>query len=194
MAEISPLMEQYGIIKRQHLKEVLFFRVGDFYEMFNDDAIEVSRLLNLTLTHRGDDPMCGVPYHAAKVYIARLLRLGKRIAICEQVTPPSKGKGLTERKVVEIISPGNTLEQEYLDQGANNFLGSLCYVKDYVAYSYIDISTGEFYSVKWKKKSDYSRNGKRDWKIHSERTYFVNVYAKRRRYTFCLESISKYFC
>ena len=151
MAEISPLMEQYGIIKRQHLKEVLFFRVGDFYEMFNDDAIEVSRLLNLTLTHRGDDPMCGVPYHAAKVYIARLLRLGKRIAICEQVTPPSKGKGLTERKVVEIISPGNTLEQEYLDQGANNFLGSLCYVKDYVAYSYIDISTGEFYSVKWKK-------------------------------------------
>ncbi|MBR4011575.1 MAG: DNA mismatch repair protein MutS, partial [Spirochaetaceae bacterium] len=133
------------------LKEVLFFRVGDFYEMFNEDAIEVSRLLNLTLTHRGDDPMCGVPYHAAKVYIARLLRLGKRIAICEQVTPPSKGKGLTERKVVEVISPGNTLEQEYLDQGANNFLGSLCYVKDYVAFSYIDISTGEFYAVKWKK-------------------------------------------
>ena len=151
MAEISPLMEQYGIIKKQHLKEVLFFRVGDFYEMFNEDAIEVSRLLNLTLTHRGDDPMCGVPYHAAKVYIARLLRLGKRIAICEQVTPPSKGKGLTERKVVEVISPGNTLEQEYLDQGANNFLGSLCYVKDYVAFSYIDISTGEFYAVKWKK-------------------------------------------
>ncbi len=119
--------------------------------MFNEDAIEVSRLLNLTLTHRGDDPMCGVPYHAAKVYIARLLRLGKRIAICEQVTPPSKGKGLTERKVVEVISPGNTLEQEYLDQGANNFLGSLCYVKDYVAFSYIDISTGEFYAVKWKK-------------------------------------------
>ena len=151
MAEISPLMEQYGIIKKQHLKEVLFFRVGDFYEMFNEDAIEVSRLLNLTLTHRGDDPMCGVPYHAAKVYIARLLRLGKRIAICEQVTPPSKGKGLTERKVVEVISPGNTLEQEYLDQGANNFLGSLCYVKDYVAFSYIDISTGDFYAVKWKK-------------------------------------------
>lgn len=119
--------------------------------MFNEDAIEVSRLLNLTLTHRGDDPMCGVPYHAAKVYIARLLRLGKRIAICEQVTPPSKGKGLTERKVVEVISPGNTLEQEYLDQGANNFLGSLCYVKDYVAFSYIDISTGDFYAVKWKK-------------------------------------------
>ena len=151
MAEISPLMEQYGIIKKQHLKEVLFFRVGDFYEMFNEDAIEVSRLLNLTLTHRGDDPMCGVPYHAAKVYIARLLRLGKRIAICEQGTPPSKGKGLTERKVVEVISPGNTLEQEYLDQGANNFLGSLCYVKDYVAFSYIDISTGDFYAVKWKK-------------------------------------------
>jgi len=151
MAEVTPLMEQYGLIKKQYSKEVLFFRVGDFYEMFQEDAIEVSRLLNLTLTHRGDDPMCGVPFHAAKIYIARLLRLGKRVAICEQVTPPSKGKGLTERKVVEVISPGNTLEQEYLDQGANNFLASLCFVKDIVAFSYLDISTGEFYAVKWQK-------------------------------------------
>ena len=85
MAEVTPLMEQYGLIKKQYSKEVLFFRVGDFYEMFQEDAIEVSRLLNLTLTHRGDDPMCGVPFHAAKIYIARLLRLGKRVAICEQV-------------------------------------------------------------------------------------------------------------
>lgn len=153
MADISPLMEQYGAIKKQHPKEVLFFRVGDFYEMFNEDAIEVSRLLNITLTHRGDDPMCGIPHHASKIYIARLLRLGKKIAICEQVTPPSKGKGLTERKVVEVISPGNTLEQEYLEQGANNFLGCICSVKDYLAFAYIDISTGEFSATKWKKES-----------------------------------------
>lgn len=151
MAEVTPLMEQYGVIKKQYSKEVVFFRVGDFYEMFNEDAIEVSRLLNLTLTHRGDDKMCGVPYHAAKIYIARLLRLGKKIAICEQVTPPSKGKGLTERKVVEVISPGNVLEHEYLEQGANNFLGCFCFVKDFAAFAYIDISTGDFYAVKWPK-------------------------------------------
>lgn len=154
MAEVTPLMEQYGAIKKQYKKEVLFFRVGDFYEMFNEDAIEVSRLLNLTLTHRGDDPMCGVPFHAAKIYIARLLRLGKHIAICEQVTPPSKGKGLTERKVVEVISPANTVEEEYLEQGSNNFLGCLSVVKNYVAFAYIDISTGEFCALKWEKSQN----------------------------------------
>ena len=83
--ETTPLMVQYQTIKDQYQDEILFFRLGDFYEMFNDEAVEVSRLLNLTLTHRGDQPMCGIPYHAAKVYIARLLRLGKKIAICEQV-------------------------------------------------------------------------------------------------------------
>lgn len=154
MAEVTPLMEQYGAIKKQYKKEVLFFRVGDFYEMFNEDAIEVSRLLNLTLTHRGDDPMCGVPFHAAKIYIARLLRLGKHIAICEQVTPPSKGKGLTERKVVEVISPANTVEEEYLEQGSNNFLGCLSVVKNFVAFAYIDISTGEFCALKWEKSQN----------------------------------------
>ena len=122
--------------------------------MFNEDAIEVSRLLNLTLTHRGDDPMCGVPFHAAKIYIARLLRLGKHIAICEQVTPPSKGKGLTERKVVEVISPANTVEEEYLEQGSNNFLGCLSVVKNFVAFAYIDISTGEFCALKWEKSQN----------------------------------------
>ena len=99
MAEQTPLMVQYHSIKEQHPDEVLFFRLGDFYEMFNDDAVEVSRLLNLTLTHRGSSPMCGIPYHASKIYIARLLRLGKKIAVCEQIGDP-KAKGLTERKVV----------------------------------------------------------------------------------------------
>ena len=79
MAEQTPLMVQYHSIKEQHPDEVLFFRLGDFYEMFNDDAVEVSRLLNLTLTHRGPSPMCGIPYHASKIYIARLLRLGKKL-------------------------------------------------------------------------------------------------------------------
>lgn len=152
MSETTPLMEQYASIKQKYKNEVLFFRLGDFYEMFNEDAVEVSKLLNLTLTHRASQPMCGIPYHAAKVYIARLLRCGKKIAICEQIGPIAK-KGLTERKVIEVITPGNTVEEEYLEQGNNNFLGCLCYVKIkdsvYASYSFADISTGAFFTKKW---------------------------------------------
>ncbi len=157
MAEKSaqtPLMQQYNSIKSQYPNEVLFFRLGDFYEMFDSDAIEVSRLLNLTLTHRGNNPMCGIPYHASKVYIARLLRLGKKIAICEQVTLPSAGKGIVERKVVEVITPGTVIEQEYLEQHSNNFLAALCLVEGtkQISFSYIDISTGDFFATSWLEK------------------------------------------
>ena len=152
MAELTPVMAQYVSIKKEHPNEILFFRLGDFYEMFYEEAQEVSRLLNLTLTHRTDTPMCGIPYHASKIYIARLLRLGKKIAICEQVGDP-KAKGLTERKVVEIITPGSVTEEEYLENGVSNFLSSICFVGDkkdrVVSYSYIDISTGEFYATHW---------------------------------------------
>ena len=95
--KLTPLMEQYINIKKQHPDEVVFFRLGDFYEMFFEDAVMVSRLLNLTLTHRADSRMCGVHYHASKVYIARLLRFGKKIAICEQVGEIAPAGGLTER-------------------------------------------------------------------------------------------------
>ncbi|MDE7228811.1 MAG: DNA mismatch repair protein MutS [Treponemataceae bacterium] len=145
----SPLMIQYQQIKDQHKDEILFFRLGDFYEMFNDEAVEVSRLLNLTLTHRGDRPMCGIPYHASKVYIARLLRLGKKIAICEQVGEVSHGKGLTERKVIEIITPGTALESEYLDGGANNFLAALFMKQGTVGFAYIDVTTAVFFATHW---------------------------------------------
>jgi len=128
MSGTTPLMEQYAAIKKQHKDEILFFRLGDFYEMFDDEAVEVSRLLNLTLTSRAGQPMCGIPYHASKIYIARLLRLGKKIAICEQVTEPN-GRTLVERKVVEIITPGSTVEEEYLEQGCNNYIACLCFVK-----------------------------------------------------------------
>ncbi|MBQ5490917.1 MAG: DNA mismatch repair protein MutS [Treponema sp.] len=146
MAETdTPLIAQYQGIKAQHANEVLFFRLGDFYEMFGDDAVEVSRLLNLTLTHRADKPMCGIPYHAAKVYIARLLRLGKKIAICEQVGEiPTHGKGLTRREVIEVITPGTAVESEYLDGGRNNFLASLWISGNVAGFAYIDVTTGEF--------------------------------------------------
>ena len=161
---ITPLMAQYHRIKAEHADEVLFFRLGDFYEMFDTDAVEVSRLLNLTLTHRGESPMCGIPYHASRIYIARLLRLGKKIAICEQIALNENGKGLAERKVVEVITPGTAVEEEYLEQHTNNFLAALCFSsckntassfaagknafsakskgEEQVSFSYIDISTG----------------------------------------------------
>ena len=152
MSGTTPLMEQYAAIKKQHKDEILFFRLGDFYEMFDDEAVEVSRLLNLTLTSRAGQPMCGIPYHASKIYIARLLRLGKKIAICEQVTEPN-GRTLVERKVVEIITPGSTVEEEYLEQGCNNYIACLCFVKEKknttVSYACADISTGTFFTRSW---------------------------------------------
>lgn len=149
VGRMTPLMEQYVNIKKEHQDEVLFFRVGDFYEMFFNDAVEVSRLLNLTLTHRGEHPMCGVPYHASKVYISRLLRIGKKVAICEQVGEIASAGGLTERKVVEIITPGTVVDSEYLEQGVNNFLACACVSHGKVAFSYIDVSTSEFKSTSW---------------------------------------------
>lgn len=152
MAEETPVIAQYNRLKSEHPNEVLFFRLGDFYEMFNEDAAEVSRLLNLTLTHRGDNPMCGIPYHASKVYIARLLRMGKKIAIAEQIGEIAK-KGLTERKVVEVITPGTATESEYLDGGANNFLACAAVTASRGALAYIDVTTGEFRATSFPRES-----------------------------------------
>ena len=146
----TPMMMQYSSIKQNYKDEVVFFRLGDFYEMFNDDAIEVSRLLNLTLTHRQATPMCGVPYHAAKIYIARLLRLGKKIVICEQVGDiPKDGKSIAERKVVEIITPGTAVEAEYLEGFKANHLASLSISGGKVGFAYIDVTTGNFQATSW---------------------------------------------
>ncbi|MDR2797517.1 MAG: DNA mismatch repair protein MutS [Treponema sp.] len=140
------MLEQYRQIKREHQGEVLFFRLGDFYEMFSDDALEVSALLNLTLTSRNGLPMCGIPYHAARSYIARLLKLGKKIAICEQVAEAAKGKALIDRQVVEVITPGTTVEEDYLDKGSPNYLASLALTeKNDLSFAYIDLSTGDFH-------------------------------------------------
>jgi DNA mismatch repair protein MutS len=151
------MLEQYRRIKREHQGEVLFFRLGDFYEMFADDAVEVSSLLNLTLTSRNGQPMCGIPYHASRSYIARLLKAGKKIAVCEQLTEP--GKGLIERKVVEVITPGTTVDEDYLDKGSSNYLA--CFASAGFAgnrhtegaagtlfsFAYIDLSAGDFYAA-----------------------------------------------
>ncbi len=147
---LTPMMIQYRGIKEQYKNEVVFFRLGDFYEMFNEDAVEVSRLLNLTLTHRASQPMCGIPYHAAKIYIARLLRAGKKIVICEQVGEiPKGGKGIAERKVVEIITPGTAVESEYLDGCRANYLAALSVSKAYAGFAFIDVTTSSFSATSW---------------------------------------------
>jgi len=147
---LTPMMIQYRGIKEQYKTEVVFFRLGDFYEMFDEDAVEVSRLLNLTLTHRASRPMCGIPYHAAKVYIARLLRLGKKIVICEQVGEiPKGGKGITERKVVEIITPGTAVEAEYLEGCRANYLAALSITKGKAGFAFIDVTTSSFRATSW---------------------------------------------
>ena len=145
----SPMLEQYRTIKQNNQGNVLFFRLGDFFEMFAEDAIEVSALLNLVLTSRNGLPMCGIPYHAARSYIARLLKYGKKIAICEQLSEPVKGRKVIERQVVEVITPGTIVDEDYLDRGNSNYLAALAVslVGGFCSFAYIDLSTGGFYAT-----------------------------------------------
>lgn len=137
------MIEQYRRIKAKHRDAILFFRLGDFYEMFNEDALEASSILDLTLTKRQNQPMCGIPYHAAKSYIARLLRMGKKVAICEQKAVPGR-RGLMDREVVEVITPGTVVEDDFLEQSTNNYLADLCVHNERLCIAYVDVSTGEF--------------------------------------------------
>ncbi len=158
-ADATPMMLQYQRFKKRHADAVLFFRLGDFYEMFERDAREVSALLGLTLTSRNGVPMCGVPYHAARGYIARLLKAGKKIAICEQLALAKDGKGLADREIVEIITPGTVVDLDYLDAASNNYLVSLARSGARVSLSYIDLSTGEFLATEfpWDERAERLR-------------------------------------
>ena len=142
---MTPMMRQYLEIKEQHKDEVLFFRLGDFYEMFFEDAIEISHLLSLTLTHRAGYPMCGIPYHAAKSYLKRLLDMGKKVAICEQLSLPENSKELAKREVVQIYSPGTVIEDEYLDSESDSYIVAVNFTKKEFSISYADITTGDFF-------------------------------------------------
>ena len=138
-------MQQYQKIKSQHRDAILFFRMGDFYEMFFEDAKLGARLLNITLTSRGDGvPLAGVPVKAAGEYVRRLLAQGHRVAICEQVEDPKATKGLVKREVVETITPGAVLDDGWLPGGQNNFLLALSSGGERVGIAAIDLSTGEF--------------------------------------------------
>ncbi len=148
---LSPMMIQYKQVKSQYPDCIIFYRLGDFYEMFFDDAIKVSKLLDLTLTGRDCGleeraPMCGVPYHAVDVYIAKLVEMDLKVAICEQVTDPKASKGLVEREVVRIVSRGTITENAHIDEKTNNFLVSVYNDKNDFAVAWTDITTGDFYT------------------------------------------------
>ncbi len=148
MADYSPMMRQYFDIKEGYPNTLLFFRLGDFYELFFTDAKIASKELELTLTGRdcGQEdraPMCGVPFHSAESYIARLVAKGYKVAICEQTEEPTKGKGIVKREVVRVITPGTVLESSMLDESKNNFICSIFYDDDSVGLTFSDVSTGE---------------------------------------------------
>ncbi len=146
---LSPMMQHYLLVKEQHKDCIIFYRLGDFYEMFFDDAIKASSLLDLTLTGRDCGleeraPMCGVPFHAAEMYISKLVSLGEKVAICEQLNEPN-GKELVKRDVVKIVTAGTVTNSELIDEKTNNFLGSV-YIQDKkIAFAWSDITTGEFF-------------------------------------------------
>ena len=149
MAKITPMMEQYFQIKNEYKYCLLFFRLGDFYEMFFDDAIIASKELEITLTGRdwGQSeraPMCGVPFHSADGYINRLVEKGYKVAICEQVEDPKAAKGIVKRDVVRVITPGTVTDNAALDEKKNNYIMSVFSDKNGYGIAVCDVTTGEF--------------------------------------------------
>ena len=150
---ITPMMHQYLAIKHQNPDGLLFYRMGDFYELFFDDAIVAATALNITLTkrgkHLGDDiAMCGVPVHSHENYLSRLIKQGHNVVVCEQVESPAEakkrgGKSLVKRKVVRTITPGTLIEETLLDRKQNNFLAALSEIKSKYAIAWLDVSTGD---------------------------------------------------
>jgi DNA mismatch repair protein MutS len=141
----TPMMRQYQELKRRYPDHLLLFRLGDFYEMFFEDAERGARLLQITLTARQGAPMAGIPHHAADAYVARLVRAGQKVALCEQMEPPGRGKKLLRREVVRVITPGTVTDAAFLEGAANNFLLALVRSRSALGLALTDISTGEFW-------------------------------------------------
>ena len=145
----TPMMQQYLQIKERHRDAILFFRLGDFYEMFFEDAQTAARILDIALTSRNKNedaavPLCGVPYHAAEPYIQKLLDAGHKVAVCEQVEDPKSARGVVQREVVRVITPGTVTAAEALDARGNNFLAALCHEEETFGLAIADITTGDF--------------------------------------------------
>jgi len=154
LENLTPMMKQYTSIKKQHEDSILFFRLGDFYEMFFEDAIIASKELEIALTQRDSGmgeraPMCGVPHHVADNYISRLVDKGYKVAICDQVEDPALAKGIVKREVVKVVTPGTIIDNSILDDKSNNYLASLYLDNLGVGLSYVDNSTGEIYTTEY---------------------------------------------
>src|SRR5690348_12056884 len=148
----TPLMKQYNAIKAKHPGALLLFRVGDFYETFGQDAITASKVLDIVLTKRGngsasETALAGFPHHSLDTYLPKLVRAGHRVAICDQLEDPRFVKGIVKRGVTELVTPGLSFNDHVLDRKQNNFLASICIGKNVWGISFLDISTGEFYSA-----------------------------------------------
>ncbi len=145
--ELTPAMRQYLDIKGAHKDAIVFFRMGDFYEMFFDDAVKAAGILDIAITSRDREkriPMCGVPYHAASSYIARLIKAGHKVAVCEQMDDAPGHGNIVERAVTRVITPGIAFEDELLDRGSNNFISSVFFSSGRYGLASMDVSTGEF--------------------------------------------------
>ena len=158
---LSPMMVQYAQIKEQYKDCILFYRLGDFYEMFFDDAITASRELDLTLTGRDCGleeraPMCGVPYHACEIYINRLIAKGYKVAICEQTSDPATTKGLVTRDIVRVITPGTVIESQFLDESCNNYIAGLYISESGKSVCFADVSTGQISLFDAKQSDNYA--------------------------------------
>ena len=144
----TPMMQQYRSIKKEYSDSILFFRMGDFYEMFNDDAKTASSILQIALTARNKKtnpvPMCGIPHHSANLYITKLLKAGKKVAICEQTEDPKQAKGLVKREVIRVITPGTVLDDNVLDPKKDQFIASIYFGKNLIGLAALDVSTGVF--------------------------------------------------
>ena len=172
MAEITPMMKQYLEIKEQNKDSILFFRLGDFYEMFNEDAQLASRELDLTLTTRDrgkaaedQTPMCGIPYHSSDAYIARLIAKGYKVAIAEQMEDPKQAKGLVKREVIRVVTPGTLTNSQVLEESKNNYLMGIVYIDGVFGVSTVDVSTGDYLVTE----------------VRNERSLLDEIYKFRRR-------------
>ncbi len=150
MNDVSPMMQHYLMKKEEYPDCILFYRLGDFYEMFFEDAITVSKELELTLTGKSCGleeraPMCGVPFHAAEVYINRLVHKGYKVAICEQLEDPKLAKGIVKRDVIRVVTPGTIMDNASLDETKNNFLMSVSFLSDHFGIAVCDVTTGDFF-------------------------------------------------
>jgi DNA mismatch repair protein MutS len=159
---LSPMMKQYLFTKEKYKDCILFYRLGDFYEMFFDDAKKASNLLDLTLTGRDCGleeraPMCGIPYHAADNYISKLIELGEKVAICEQLTMPDKSKNLVERDVIRVVSAGTLIDEGQLDEKKNNYILSVYKYKNCYGISYADITTGDFFANEFLSENSFEQ-------------------------------------